>query len=64
MKDNAANMLAAGLAAGAAAGALGVFWMTRSGHDRRQLRRHTRDMTRSAEKALGELEEMICRCKG
>lgn len=59
MKDCSLSGLIPGMMIGAALAAAGTYCMCSSP---RQLKRTTRKLTRSAENALCELEDMILRC--
>lgn len=58
MKDCSASGLVPGLLLGAALGMAGAYCLY---HSPRQLKRTTRRLTRSAENALCELEDLIAR---
>lgn len=58
MKDCSASGLVPGLLLGAALGMAGAYCLC---HSPRQLKRTTRRLTRSAENALCELEDLIAR---
>lgn len=59
MKDNSMSGLVPGMLMGAALGMLGGWCLNSSP---RQMRRTTKKLSRNAEKALNELEDMVCRC--
>ncbi len=59
MKEYSAQGMIPGMMLGAALAAAGTYCLC---HSPRQLKRTTRKLTRGAENALYELEDLICRC--
>lgn len=59
MKDNGMGGLLPGMLMGAALGMMGGWCLNSSP---RQMRCATRKLSKGAEKALNELEDLVCRC--